>query len=171
MTAPVALPAGRYARGTGNPRTARLPMAFTRWEFLRGVIATYLSFLVATVIASIWATVAGIFYSLFFGGPIALVTTILVGAPLSLLAGMLLRRQPDHHVHYLAHFAAGSVAGFAGISIYLAFTDDLWNWSAPHLPDYTDLAMFPWLIVYPLLTPFCAMWGWRFTSTRALSAP
>lgn len=168
MTAPVALIAGRYQP---NPRTARLPMAFTRWEFLRGVIATYLSFLVATAMASVWASIVGILYSLVFAGPIAFVTTILVGAPLSLLAGMLFRHEPDHTAHYAAHFVAGSVAGFAGITIYLAFTENLWTWSGPHLPDFSDLAMFPWLLIYSLLTPLCAMLGWRFTSKRALSAP
>ncbi len=158
------------ARTHSGPRTADLPMAFTAWEFLRGAIFTYVVFILATMTVSLWAYVIGAIYALVFAGPIALVTTILVGIPLSLLAGMLLRKVTATWVHLVAHAAAGVVAGFAGLSIYLGVTDGSLSWTTPHLPDYTIVADFWWILVYPALTPFCAMWGWRFTSKRALAA-
>ena len=167
MTAPVEVPRGRYAP---NPRTEELPMAFTPWEFWRGVIATYLAFIVLTVTVSIWWLVIGAFVALTFAAPIAFVTTILVGAPLSLGVGMMLRREPAARYHYEGHAVAGVIAGFAGLTLFLTLTDGLWAWTAPHVPDFGDVAAFPWLVVYPLLTPLCAMWGWNFTAKRALSS-
>lgn len=157
---------GRQAQ---NPRTPELPMAFTRWEFARGVVATYLAFLVSTAAVSVFWFVVGSVVALTFAAPIALVTTVVVGAPLSLLAGLSLRAVPSTGTHLAAHAGSGIVAGFVGLTLYLSVTDGIWAWSAPHLPDYADVAAFPWLLVYPLLTPLCAMWGWRFTSKRALS--
>lgn len=166
MSAPVAVP---RERSTANPRTAELPMAFTAWEFWRGVIATYVAFLVLTVMVSVWWLIYGAIVAVTFAAPIAFVTTIIAGAPLSLVAGVLLRREPWHGAHYVAHAGAGAVAGAVGLTLYLTVTTDIWSWSAPHVPDFQDVATFPWLLVYPLLTPVSAMWGWRFTSKRALS--
>jgi hypothetical protein len=153
-----------------GPRTADLPMAFTAWEFLRGAIFTYVSFVLATMAFSIWGFVWGVILAFVYAAPVAFVTTILVGIPLSFLAGMALRRVRATWVHLVAHAASGTIAGFAGLSLYLAVTRDIWTWSAPHWPDYTDVAAFWWILVYPTLTPFCAMAGWRFTSTRALAS-
>jgi hypothetical protein len=158
------------ARTAVNPRTPELPMAFTPWEFFRGAIFTYVSFVVATMGFSIWGFVWGVIVAFVFAAPIAFVTTILAGIPLSFLAGMSLRRVRTTWVHLAAHAAAGTVAGFVGLSLYLAVTQDIWSWSAPHWPDYSAIADFWWILVYPALTPFCAMWGWRFTSKRALAS-
>lgn len=154
----------------GGPRTADLPMAFTAWEFLRGAIFTYVVFILATMTVSLWVYVVGALIALIFAGPIALVTTILVGIPCSLLAGMSLRKVTATWVHLAAHVGAGVVAGFAGLSIFLGVTDNFFTWSSPHWPDYSSIKHFWWILVYPALTPFCAMWGWRFTSKRALAA-
>lgn len=166
MTASVGTPRRRYVP---SPRTADLPMAFTPWEFWRGVLATYLAFLVLTVAVSVWWYVVGAFVAVTFAAPIAFVTTILVGAPLSLAVGMLLRRETWTSLHLAGHAIAGILAGFAGLTLYLSVTDGIWSWAAPHVPDFRELETFAWLLVYPLLAPISAMWGWRFTSKRALS--
>jgi hypothetical protein len=166
MSAQVAVTTAPAAQ---NPRTAELPMAFTPWEFVRGAVFTYVSFVLATMAFSIWGFVWGVIVAFVFAAPIAFVTTILVGMPPSFLAGMLLRRVRTTWVHLAAHAGAGTIAGFVGLSIYLAVTQDIWSWSAPHWPDYSAVADFWWILVYPALTPFCAMWGWRFTSKRALA--
>ena len=154
----------------GNPGTAELPMAFTRWEFIRGALYTYVIFMVATVIASLWALYFGVIYSIMFAGPIALVSTVLVGAPLSLLGGMLLRRTQRTATHLIVHAAAGTVAGALGLVVYLSVSTGIVTPTALHAPDFTAIDEFWWILVYPALTPFCAMWGWRITSRKALSA-
>jgi hypothetical protein len=137
---------------------------------LRGATFTYVSFVLATMAFSVWAWVVGAIVALVFAAPIAFVTTILVGMPLSFAAGMSLRRVTTTWVHLVAHAGAGTIAGFVGLTIYLAVTENFWAWSTPHVPDYSAVADFWWILVYPALTPFCAMWGWRFTSKRALAA-
>lgn len=167
MSTQITVPSGRYAP---NPRTEDLPMAFTRWEFLRGVIATYLAFIASTAAVSVWWYVVGAIVAVTYAAPIAFVTTIFVGAPLSYAIGWSLRAVRSTAIHLAAHAGSGIVAGFAGLSIFLMVTDNIWTWSMPHPPDYTEVAKLWWILVYPLLTPFCAMWGWRFTSRRALAA-
>ena len=158
----------RYRTG---PRTPELPMAFTAWEFIRGALLTYAFFLVSTAVVWLWATPWASFIAVTYVAPFGLASLVLVGAPLALLTGVLLRRETSIVAHVLWHGFVGLIAGGAGVLIALSVTgpDGVWSFGPPHLPDFSLLASV-WVIavVEALLTIGSAMLGWRCTSWKAL---
>ena len=156
-----------------SPRTVQLPMAFTRWEFLRGALITYGLFLAFSAGAWIWIFVIGAIIAVMYVAPFGFASLILVGIPLAYLTGMLLRREVRTWVHLLWHGLVGLVAGGAGILLALCIfgPNGMWEVSRPHLPDFSVLAD-GWIIalVEALLTVGAAMSGWRITSRMALKA-
>lgn len=153
-----------------GPRTDELPMAFTTWEFIRGALIAYGLFLAFTAVGWIWGGPLASFFALVFAAPVALGTLLLVGVPLALLAGRLLRRVSAVPVHLTWFGTIGLLTGFAGVLLFLSVYDSRSMWTWPHAPDFTLLAAAPGLAIFQaLLTVPSVMLGWRITSKRALA--
>ena len=156
-----------------GPRTADLPMAFTPWEFARGALITYALFLGFTAVVWFWLSpIIGIIGAL-WAAPFALIALVLVGSPLALLAGVLLRRHRETLAHLVTHGVVGLVSGCAGIVIFLSLTAEtsIYEYRAPHAPDWTQLDGVWWVApIEVLITSAAAMVGWRITSRKALNA-
>jgi hypothetical protein len=154
-----------------GPRTDELPMAFTAWEFIRGALATYGFFLASTAVVWVWATPFASLIALIYVAPFGFASLILVGAPLALLTGIVLRRTTATVAHVLWHGLVGLGAGGAGVLFALSVVgpNSMWEFTSPHVPDLAMLASV-WIIavVEALLTVGSAMLGWRYTSRKAL---
>ena len=154
-----------------GPRTDKLPMAFTEWEFFRGALIAYGLFLAFSAIAWVWIVIIGSIIAVIYVAPFGFASLVLVGMPLAYLTGTLLRREVRTWVHLFWHGLVGLIAGGAGIVFGLCIIgpESVWTISAPHLPDFSLLAS-GWIIalVEALLTVLAAMAGWRITSRRAL---
>ena len=152
-----------------SPRNASRPMAFTAWEFIRGALGAYGIFMTLTAFFWLWMPLMS-FVALFFAAPIALLTLLLVGAPLSLAAGVLLRPVRGVGWHLLAHGLVAAISGAAGIVIGLSVTRKS-SFSEPHLPDLAalDTALFPALAQAVITIP-AVLLAWFLTSHLALAA-
>lgn len=152
-----------------SPRTADLPMAFTMWEFVRGALLTYVFFLAFSAAAWIW-TLFGVLFAPLYVAPYGFASLVLCGAPLAYLTGMLLRRETRTWVHLMWHGVVGFAAGGFGVLVALCvWGGDIWEFTAPHWPDWS-LLDGAWIIAWveALVTIGAAMLGWRVTSQRAL---
>jgi hypothetical protein len=150
-------------------RTDEFPMAFSAWEFTRGALIAYGLFLAFTAVGWIMFGPLASLMALFYAAPVGLATLILIGAPLALLAGLLLRRVPAVPVHLAWFGAVGLVAGTAGVLLFLSVYDAHSMWTWPHVPDLSIVAPVLWMPIFQaLLTVPSVMLGWRITSKKAL---
>jgi hypothetical protein len=103
---------------------------------------------------------------------------VLIGAPLALTIGMILRRTRNVAIHILAHALNGLLA--AGIGLYALL---IWmmnwsqgNWSLPSLSTILGMGNgygYYWgtwwyYLPYAVTTVPAAVIGWNFTMRRAL---
>ena len=153
-----------------GPRTPELPMAFTAWEFIRGALITYGLFLAFTAVMWIWLGIGAVI-AIIYVAPFGFASLILVGSPMALLTGMLLRREERSAVHLAWHGLVGLVAGGAGVVFALCILGPGGSVHELRLPDFSLLSGV-WIIalIEALLTIGAAMAGWKITSSKALAA-
>lgn len=155
--------------GEMSPRTADRPMAFTRGEFLHGLIGAWGTFmleLLATVlVAGIFAAISqgpgsigltlqlGV-YAGMFGGFGSLFVTLIV-APIAWCIGLLLQHERRRAPHLLVYTTLGIATGVAVGGVFAVIA------SAPPLGPMLVGAAYC-VIPIPL--------GWWFAARRALHA-
>ena len=160
-----------------GPRTAEEPMAFTRGELARGVMAACVAFGLATPVVAIivllafdstYATFS--LYLVATGWLIGIVpTTTLAGfafAPLARLVGRRLTREKRRWPHVLSHAALGAAAAVvmgALVGLLIGAT----SWRGDALQGAT-LGFSAGALACPLAAA-AAAYGWWFTARRAFA--
>ncbi|NYF28391.1 MULTISPECIES: hypothetical protein [unclassified Microbacterium] len=162
-----------------SPRTTEQPMAFSRREFWRGAVATWITFnalflLVTTVVLAIMSrslqTVFSIlilvawFQLLFVVATSALATVIGSGA--AFVLGRLLRTTAGMRQHLIAFAGLGLVVGGVVIAVVGTWPANMTGEFGSLLTNITE----PY-IALPLLgmSAVSVAHGWYWTASRALS--
>lgn len=142
-----------------SPRTDAEPLAFTKAEFLRGVLSAWLWFLGLSGLAQAFLLGPWVLLALVVTGPWSVVG-VLIGAPLAYGLGHALRRVTAVPVHITLFAALGLLVGTATTAAAIAVA-----WGIPD-SGFGDLR--PFVVANVAAAGAAVGIGWTRTAFRAL---
>jgi len=135
-----------HAPSVALPVTARNIAVGAGWTMLIFVA-------VISAVTGLLTGAVGYVFALFISGFVTVVSTPVLGIPLSLLASRLLRRVPTIAAHLTGQFLAGAIAATVVVSLYLWLdSSTIEGWSAVAVAAIVAIAggssMAGWLLAH-----------------------